>query len=678
MINFKNISFEIENEKILLTDIGNLHGLKSGICEVHVSGGMKKTHRGIKLCDSSEGVLFRYVSHNISENRLEINEESPNVSATTVFEFFDDTNSIRAYTTVTNISKENIVLEEVSSLCVEGIGGENRKLRPETIYFTRFLQSHHTECQPKTYSFKEYGIYAGPEGQKKICGMNVGSWSTKEELPMGILEDKENGSFIMFQIESMASWYYEMSDKNNGYYMWLGGPSLSYGGWEKELESGQSYTTPAVCLAFGESLNDVVGEMTKYRRHIAKNSKNDKNLPTIFNEYMHLSWDNPTAENTAKVAPVVAKAGVEYYVIDCGWHNEEPGWEIYPYIGHWKESHARFPEGLRKTTDFIRTLGMKPGLWIEPESVGTLCAEMQEFYTDDCFLQRNGKRITVSNRQFLDYRNEKVRKYMTETIRRMVEDYGAEYIKFDYNYDCGVGTDYCAFSVGEGLEMAADAFLCWTKEMRDRFPEVVFEGCASGGMRLDYKTLSAFSLASTSDQSEYLQYPFIAGNILSAVLPEQAAVWSYPVTDECKEPSDVPDKRIVLNMINSFLGRMHLASHLERLNDNQMQLVKEGIDYYNSLSEFKKSALPYFPLGFTNFGDKIVSAGLKHENKICLAVWFLSDELVAEIPIEDGIVNEKIVYPIQSSVKIQTVENTLVVTASETNTALFIEIETSC
>ena len=47
----------------------------------------------------------------------------------------------------------------------------------------------------------------------------------------------------------------------------------------------------------------------------------------------------------------------------------------------------------------------------------------------------------------------------------------------------------------------------------------------SGGMRLDYKTLSAFSLVSTSYQSEYLQYPFISGNILSAVIPEQAAVW---------------------------------------------------------------------------------------------------------------------------------------------------------
>lgn len=39
----------------------------------------------------------------------------------------------------------------------------------------------------------------------------------------------------------------------------------------------------------------------------------------------------------------------------------------------------------------------------------------------------------------------------------------------------------------------------------------------------------AFSIASTSDQTDYCKYPYIVGNILSAVLPEQAAVWSYPV-----------------------------------------------------------------------------------------------------------------------------------------------------
>ena len=65
------------------------------------------------------------MSHEISENKLVINQTSLMVSATTVFEFFEDTDSIRIYTTVTNISNEDIVLEEVSSVCIDGVGGEN-------------------------------------------------------------------------------------------------------------------------------------------------------------------------------------------------------------------------------------------------------------------------------------------------------------------------------------------------------------------------------------------------------------------------------------------------------------------------------------------------------------------------------------------------------------------------
>ena len=141
-----------------------------------------------------------------------------------------------------------------------------------------------------------------------------------------------------------------------------------------------------------------------------------------------------------------------------------------------------------------------------------------------------------------------------------MEDYGAEYIKFDYNQDCGVGTDYLALCAGEGLELCAQAFLDWVNEMIERFPQVIFEGCSSGGMRMDYKTLSTFSLISTSDQVDYLKYPYIAGNILSAAIPEQAAVWSYPVGEVgARLPEDesikqtqenVSSERIAVNMIN--------------------------------------------------------------------------------------------------------------------------------
>ncbi len=672
MIDFKNLTFSIEDNTIKLQNADSFTALDSGIVQVQIAGENKGTHMGAKMVRSSESKDIKYVSHAVDDNRLTIVQDSVNVRCETVFEAYDDTNALRVHTVVTNITDFPIVLEEVSALCITGIGDKND---PDNMRFTDFLQSHHAECQPRTRNFRELGLCGGKsESQQRVAGCNVGSWSTKELLPMGILEDRKNGNFLMFQIESNSSWYYEISDTLDKYYLYLGGPNYPFGGWFKTLKPGESYTTPYTAIAFGKDLNDVIGNMTMYRRHIAGVSPADSALPAIFNEYMHLSWDSPTAENTAKYAPVVAKTGVEYYVIDCGWHNEEDGDKVYPFVGHWKESKARFPEGVRKTTDYIRSLGMKPGLWIEPEIIGVQCQEMLDYYDDDCFFQRHGKRLSVMNRHFIDYRNPKVREYMTETIRRMVEDYGAEYIKCDYNQDCGIGTDLNAENPGVGLAEASNAFLDWIQEMIRKYPNVVFEGCSSGGMRMDYKTLSTYSLVSTSDQTDYMLYPYIAGNILAAVIPEQAAVWSYPVASDCEKGEDVSDNRIVINMINSFLGRMHLASHLDFLNEHQMDLIRDGVAYYNTLSEMKKAALPYFPLGFTTFGEKLVCAGLKNDNRVYLAIWNLKNAGSAHIPFAEKIVDAKIAYPSNPSAFLCANDRGLDVVFPQSPCAVFVEV----
>lgn len=672
MVQFKNLSFSVENEEIKLQNAEHFTELNTGFVQVQVAGENKDSHLGAKMVRSSESGRLRYVSHTVSDGSLTVVQDSPNVRCETVFETYSDTNAIRVHTKVTNLTETPIVLEEVSAFCMAGIGDKND---PENMQFTSFLQSHHAECQPRTKNFRELGLYGGRnESQQRVSGCNIGSWSTKELLPMGILEDRKNSSFLMFQVESNSSWYYEISDILGKYYLYLGGPNYPFGGWFKTLNPGQSYVTPYIALAFGKDLNDVIGNMTLYRRHIAGISPADASLPTIFNEYMHLSWDSPTAENTAKYAPVVAKTGVEYYVIDCGWHNEEDGDKVYPFVGHWKESKARFPEGVKKTTDYIRSLGMKPGLWIEPEIIGIQCQEMLNHYDDDCFFQRHGKRLAVMNRHFLDYRNPKVRTYMSETIRRMVEDYGAEYIKCDYNQDCGVGTDWNAENPGAGLEAATDAFLDWIREMIAKYPDVIFEGCSSGGMRMDYKTLSAYSLVSTSDQTDYLLYPYIAGNILAAVLPEQAAVWSYPVASDCTKGEDVSDERIVINMVNSFLGRMHLASHLDYLNEHQMDLIREGVAYYNTLSAVKKTATPYFPMGFTGFGDRAVCAGLKNGNRVYLAAWNLNNARSICVPFREKIAEAKIAYPTNTSVHICSHDRGLDIIYPESPSAVFLEI----
>jgi alpha-galactosidase len=327
---------------------------------------------------------------------------------------------------------------------------------------------------------------------------------------------------------------------------------------------------------------------------------------------------------------------------------------------------------------------MKPGLWIEPESVGWK-SDIIDFYGDDtCFLCRHGKPIVIHNRRFVDFRHPKVVEYLTESIRYMVEDLGAEYIKLDYNQDCAIGTDVDALTPGEGLESAARAYLEWIDSLRERFPSVLFETCSSGGMRMDYETLSHFSIVSTSDQVRYRKYPYIAGNIASAVLPEQAAVWSYPIdswvdgfaaTEEWVN-TNVSDEQVIMNMINSFLGRMHLASHLELLNEEKFALVKEGVDYYNSIRAAKKTALPYMPIGFTNFGKTLVASGLIGGNKLYLAVWNLGGEKKVSIPLE-GIApkSARIAYPACSALECRLNGNNIEIEFTEDYQARMFEIE---
>lgn len=644
---WQSFTFCVVNERIYIKKFGNVAENKTctPFVELQLGGRDHPSNVGAKAVRCSETENLRYVSHCIKGDALTVTQANELCEVTTRFRAFEDTNAVQVSTEVKNVFAENITVELLSSFVLGGLFG-GRKNADKT-YFTKFTQGHHCECQPRRFSLEQYGFNAYVDGGEKcLTYKNIGSWSSKEDLPQGILE--YDGKFLMFQIESNCHWQYTLSAQKSELVLYLGGASAFCGNESRELQKGESLQTPIVAIACGNSLNAVIGEMTKYRRHIAGRSAPDEHLPVIFNEYMHLSWDSPTELNTRKIAPVAAKAGAEYYVIDCGWHNEEDGDKVYPYVGQWKESKARFPHGVRATTDYIRSLGMKAGLWIEPEIIGVQCEEMLSYYDENCFLHRGGKRIAVMGRHFLDFKAEKVINYLSEMIRRMVEDYGAQYIKMDYNEDVGV-TD-------ESLTADRAAYLEWVDGMRSRFPNVLIETCSSGGMRMDYETLRHFSLVSTSDQTDYRLYPYISANILSSVLPEQAAVWNYPVVGEgvIGEPfehnekwvhENVSQEQIVMNTVNALLGRMHLASHIEMLSAEQFSLVQEGIRYYNKLTTIKKTALPYLPFGFTKFGASYAACGLKADNKLYLAVWNLDDKRDVCIPISEGIRAVTVGYP---------------------------------
>lgn len=648
------------------------------VCEFDIAGG--NTSGTNRMSDSEQAHKLRYVSHSQKEDTLTIVQRSDIAEVTSFYTQYTDTNALRVTQTIKNLSDEPMCLEMANTVGIRF--GKDVVSEHKDWYFHKFTNARYVEAMPDVRSLYDLGM-------KWHYGVfhveNVGNASSYENLPQGILENRRTGDYLMFQIESYCDWFYEITVSGNRFNLQIGGPTARRHQWNKVLTPGQSYTTVPVALAGGNSLNGVLAEMTRYRRHIKPHCPADAHLPSIYNEYMHFSWDDPNADRVKMMAPYVAESGCEYYVVDCGWHDSKEITKplgMYYKFGTWYEDRGRFPDGIRDTAEYVRALGMKFGLWIAPEVVGKDNDRMLAYYDDDCFFMRNGKRVANSTGYLLDFRNPKVYDYMSKTLDRMIDEYGCDYIKFDGCPNPGVGTELDSTSPGDGLEEAYEAFLAWTKDAMERHPNVLFEDCSGGGQRIDYRALSMFNLVSTSDQTAYNRYPYIAGNICASVLPEQAAVWSYPVDSalydsehEDKVNDRVSKERVVINMINALLGRIHLASRFYLLDEEKRGLIREGIDCYNRLTPEKLQALPYMPLGYCQFGDTLVASGLKTENKLYLAVWNLGGERHIQLPLPEITLRDvRIAYPTTLETRFVYDESSLTIDFTEDEQARLFEI----
>ncbi len=359
-----------------------------------------------------------------------------------------------------------------------------------------------------------------------------------------------------------------------------------------------------------DSFERAVGELTGYRRLIRRPNRDNENLPVIFNDYMNCLFGDPTTEKELPLIDAAAACGCEYYVIDAGWYAPGEWWDS---VGEWQECRERFPNGIKEVTDYIRSKGMIPGVWLELEVMGINC-EKAKNAPDDWFFVRHGRRVFDRSRYQLDFRNPSVIDHVNEVIDRVVNEYGVGYIKMDYNIEPGIGTELGAESVGQGMLEHEKAYLAWLDDVFARYPDLVIENCSSGGLRIDYALLSRYSIQSTSDQEDYRNYATIAANAGAGVTPEQAAVWSYPQRAGDKE-------EVIYNMINVLLVRVHQSGHLAELSAERTELVKEGIACYKKIRTDIKKAAPFYPLDVTDNEDMWACGGLQTEDKAYVAVW---------------------------------------------------------
>jgi alpha-galactosidase len=651
-----------------------------------IGEGNQKNRTARSLIQSYVSLRLKYQSHQETtigdKSVLEVvsKDDESGILVTAHLTVYAGIPLLRSVTTVKNGGNKEVIVTQAGSLAVGGLTTRTRKWWQDWV-ISLPTNSWFREAQWKDQSLPEvgvddFGVVDLPDGHVTTHAnysiSSHGSFSTGTYLPIGALKRKDDKETWLWTIENNGSWRWEIGDYLDSVYVAATGPTNHDHAWKEKLAPGKSFSSvPATMIHVMDDYQAAFDILTRYRRRIRRKHADNVNLPLIFNDYMNCLMGDPDEKKIKSLLEAVLKTGAEYFVIDAGWYSDDSDW--WDDVGEWEPSKKRFPSGFRELLDYIKSQGLIPGLWVEPEVVGVRSVVAKQL-PEEAFFHEHGERVVEKGRYQLDFRHPAVVERMDKIIDRLVLDYGAGYFKFDYNIDVIQGTDTQAFSPGAGALEHNRAYLNWVNGLFDRHPDLVIESCSSGAQRMEYAMLATHPIQSTSDQQDPVRYAAIAAAIPTAVTPEQGATWAYPQNNWSDEVN-------AMTVINSLLGRIHLSGTLDKLSDDQMALIRSGMDVYKSIRAEIKDGIPFWPLGLPHWHDEWLALGLKTTKGILLSVWRRGGSVTVELPITalrtQGNVKVELLYPAKFQADYKWNEGTLSVTLEASTAARLFRLSTA-
>ncbi|MGM1061611.1 glycoside hydrolase family 36 protein [Saccharothrix sp. Mg75] len=573
-----------------------------------------------RYADTTIGARLRYREHRASADELRVvqHDEVTGLVVTSVFRGVAGVPAVRTWTEVA-ATGDPVHLQAVTSLSTGAFLVDSGRA-VDDVDLVHGDSDWVAESRWHRTPLREAGLVAMDPAahhhasRSRFALTSRSSWSTGEHLPSGALVARDDSWALAWQVEHNGAWHWEVGETVDGAYLALLGPADGEHQWARVVTADEGFTTVPVSVAVAAGgVDEAFAALTRQRR-ATRRDRRAPHLPVVFNDYMNTLMGDPTTDKLLPLVDAAADVGADCFCVDAGWYDEDGGW--WDSVGEWRPSRTRFPGGLGEVTEHIRSRGMVPGLWLEPEVVGTR-SSLARTLPDDAFFQRHGARVGEHGRFHLDLRHPAAVAHLDEVVDRLVGDLGVGYLKLDYNIMPGAGTDVGGLAPGDGLLGHNRAHLAWLDSVLARHPGLLLENCASGAMRMDYALLSRLHLQSTSDQQNPLLYPRIAAAAPASVLPEQCGNWAYA------QPGMTPDEA-VFTLATGVLGRLYLAGRVDLMDEDRRALVREAVAAHKALRPEIARSTPFWPLGLTSRPGPWVAAGLRGA-ATHLALWRLPD-----------------------------------------------------
>ncbi len=345
--------------------------------------------------------------------------------------------------------------------------------------------------------------------------------------------------------------------------------------FEWRLESGESFQTPEAVMVYTDrGLNHMSQTFHRlYQKRLARGYWRDRERPILNNNWEATYFDF-TEERLLEIAARAKQCGVELFVLDDGWFGARNGEKA--GLGDWEANRERLPGGITRLAEQVEAMGLKFGLWFEPEMVN----KDSNLYRQhpDWILATPGRSQSHGRFQYvLDFSRKEVVDAIYEQMARILGEARISYIKWDMNRS--ITECYSAEWPPERQGEVYHRYILGVYDLYERltrqFPEILFESCSSGGGRFDPGMLYYAPQGWVSDNSDAVERLKI----------QYGTSLCYPISSMGAHVSVIPNHQVFRNTplhtrANvAYFGTFGYELDLNKLTEGEIEEVREQIAF---------------------------------------------------------------------------------------------------
>ena len=353
------------------------------------------------------------------------------------------------------------------------------------------------------------------------------------------------------------------------------------------LEPGDEFLVPEVVMTYSrQGLSKLSQNLHGcFRYHLCRGKYRDVVRPILVNSW-EASYFDFDGEAIYQLARQASELGIEMLVLDDGWFGNRD--DDNSSLGDWYANEEKLGESLESLIKRINDLGVKFGIWIEPESVNEDSALFKRH--PDWAMRIPGRNpVRARNQLVLDFSRKEVVDSIFEQICDVLDKGNIEYVKWDMNrgladiYSCGTEEQ------GKVLHDYVLGLYDFLERLVQRYPNILIEGCSGGGGRFDAGMLYYTPQIWCSDNTD----------AVDRVRIQYGTSFGYPVSSVGSHVSAVPNHQtgrvtsLATRSVTAMAGTFGYELDLGRLSEEEKQEIRRQVADYHRYAPLILNGLYY-------------------------------------------------------------------------------------